>query len=138
MNILNNPKLETNFSLHEFVCKCGCKSVKFDMQVIRLLQKIRNHFNRPVTINSAYRCPTHNKKVGGVDNSQHMQGIACDISIKGVHPLEVARYAVDISFTGVGVYTHNGNLFTHVDTRKKVTYWVDIQGTTKTRGVKEL
>lgn len=37
----------------------------------------------PITISSGYRCPSLNKQVGGVCNSQHVTGQAADISIKG-------------------------------------------------------
>ena len=50
--------------------------------ILNFVQKIRNHFNQPVTINSGYRCPTHNRNVGGVSNSRHTKGEAADIVVK--------------------------------------------------------
>ena len=38
----------------------------------------------PLKINSGYRTPEHNAKVGGVPNSQHIHGKALDISTRGM------------------------------------------------------
>jgi uncharacterized protein YcbK (DUF882 family) len=37
-----------------------------------MLEEIRTHFDRPIHILSGYRCPAHNKAVGGAPDSQHM------------------------------------------------------------------
>ena len=49
-----------------------------------VLEKIRIHFGRPLTVNSGYRGPALNKAIGGAKNSQHMTGQAADIEIAGV------------------------------------------------------
>ena len=49
-----------------------------------VLEKIRNHFGRPLTVNSGYRGPKLNKAIGGAKNSQHMTGQAADIEIAGM------------------------------------------------------
>lgn len=43
------------------------------------LNFIREKFGRPIIVNSAYRTPEVNKKVGGAKRSLHMQGRAADI-----------------------------------------------------------
>ena len=50
---------------------------------VKLLQPLRDAYGKPITINSGYRCPELNKAVGGVPNSQHVLGMASDISIDG-------------------------------------------------------
>lgn len=113
-------KLSNNFYLYEFECKCGkCKNTIIDKKLVNSLQKIRDKYNKPVIINSGYRCTAHNKAVGGVSNSQHTKGKAADIVVKGIAPKEVASYAASIGFKGIGVY----KAFTHVDTRDKQAYW---------------
>lgn len=136
--VINNPKMETNFMLEEFMCKCGCKQTIIDIKGIHLLQDMRDHFNKPIIICSAYRCPEHNKKVGGVENSQHLLGIAYDIKIEGVTPLEVAKYALEIGFKGIGVYVNNDNYFTHVDTRPFISLWKDNKDSKVLTSVKSL
>lgn len=49
-----------------------------------VLEKIRNHFGRPLTVNSGYRGPKLNKAIGGAKNSQHLTGQAADIEIPGM------------------------------------------------------
>ena len=116
----NNTRLSENFTLNEFVCKGGdCSQVKVDMALIDFLQKIRNHFGRAVNINSAFRCEAHNKRVNGSKNSYHLKGAAADITVSGIAPLEVAKYAESIGIKGIGLY----DTFVHIDTREKKSFW---------------
>jgi len=43
-----------------------------------LMEKIRNVLGVPLHVNSWYRCPTLNARVGGVTNSRHMLALATD------------------------------------------------------------
>lgn len=118
-------KCSTNFRVNEFSCKgtgC-CKTVKLDMELVKILQNIRDNFNQPVTVTSGYRCPTHNKAVGGVSNSYHTKGQAADIVVKNVSPTEVAKYAESIGVLGIGCYTGSDGNFVHIDTREKKAFW---------------
>lgn len=47
--------------------------------VEEVLEPVRERFGKPITVNSGFRCPIHNRAVGGVANSQHMRGEAADI-----------------------------------------------------------
>lgn len=87
---------------------------------VKLLHKIRNHFNKPVKITSAYRTSQHNKKVGGASGSYHLKGQASDIQVSGVNPIIVAVVARQYGANGIGVYSN----FTHIDTRTKTSYWI--------------
>lgn len=114
-------KLSTNFKVKEFACKDGSDLILIDSNLVKLLQEIRNHFNKSVKINSGYRTITHNKKVGGSSNSYHTKGQASDIVVSGVHPILVAMYAEKLNAGGIGVYSN----FVHVDTRSKKYRWID-------------
>ena len=46
---------------------------------LQLLDKARTHAQIPFVISSGYRTKEHNKKVGGVDSSAHLKGLAADI-----------------------------------------------------------
>ena len=52
--------------------------------ITNIMEPIRNHFNKPVTVDCIYRCPALNKAVGGVPTSQHVKGQACDFVISGL------------------------------------------------------
>lgn len=92
-----NCKEFKNFKYSEFKCKCGgryCNGypVPFSYELAKNLQKIRSHFGKPLTITSPLRCETWNSKQGGVKNSKHKKGWACDFYIKGVSYNTLARY----------------------------------------------
>ena len=119
-----NKSLSTNFKVKEFRCNDGSDTVLIDSGLVAILQKIRTHFGRPVTINSAYRTATYNYRVGGASGSQHVKGTAADIVVKGVAPKEVAKYAESIGVKGIGLYeTAKDGYFVHVDTRANKSFW---------------
>ena len=49
---------------------------------VKLLQPLREAIDKPISINSGYRCPELNKAVGGVPTSQHVKGEAADLRIE--------------------------------------------------------
>jgi uncharacterized protein YcbK (DUF882 family) len=120
-----------NFKLKEFECKCGCDMpLEVYENIIKLssqLQFLRDYTGRPITVNSAYRCPKHNKKVGGSKTSQHMLGKAADITIQSLKPAEVFMIIEDLIDMGhmlqggLGLYEKKG--FTHYDIRKTKARW---------------
>lgn len=120
-----NKKLSTNFTVKEFACKDGSDYLLVNTALVALLQKVRDHFGKPITINSAYRNVAYNKKVGGASNSQHVLGYAADIVVKGVAPKEVATYVESImpNSGGIGEYGGCKGEFTHIDTRTKRSRW---------------
>lgn len=60
-----------------------------------VLEKIRVHFAKPLTINSGYRGPKLNKAIGGAKTSQHLTGQAADIEIAGVDNLVLFSWIRD-------------------------------------------
>lgn len=67
---------------------------------IEVLQPIRDHFGKPVTVTSGYRSPALNKLVGGSVSSHHTLGMAADIEIAGVPNHELAEWIRDnLEFT---------------------------------------
>lgn len=88
-----NKKLSANFAVKEFRCKDGTDPIFIDDVLVKLLQNIRNHFGKAVTITSAYRTAAHNKAVKGATYSQHCYGMAADIRIQGVDVETLATYA---------------------------------------------
>lgn len=108
--------ISPNFKVKEFKCKDGSDEILLDSSFIKLkLQAIRDHFGKPVTINSAYRTVSYNKKVGGATNSYHTKGRAFDIVVKDVPLNDVCSYAASIGVKGIIRY----NTFVHIDSREQ-------------------
>ena len=61
----------------------------------KVLQPVREHFGKPVTINSGYRSPESNAAVGGSKTSDHCKGQACDLEIDGVSNPDLAQWIMD-------------------------------------------
>lgn len=116
-----NKKLSANFRVREFACSDGSDPIFIDTELVKILQKIRNHFGKSITITSAYRTPTKNKAVGGETYSQHLYGKAADIKVKGVTPKAVATYANKLMPNKGGIGTYS--TFTHVDVRATKSRW---------------
>lgn len=118
-----NKKLSTHFKVQEFACKDGSDAVLVAPRLVMVLQSIRSRFGAAVTINSGYRTPQYNAKVGGVAHSQHCYGTAADITVRGQKPAAVAAYARELmpDWGGVGVYSQKG--FTHIDVREAKADW---------------
>lgn len=116
-----NKKLSANFKVREFACTDGSDPIFIAPKLVDVLQNIRDHFGKPVTINSAYRTVTKNRACGGTPQSQHLYGTAADISVRGVAPSEVATYAEKLlsNYGGVGRYA----TFTHIDVRETKSRW---------------
>ena len=121
-----SDKIAPNFQYKEFDCHGSgcCSKTTIDEKLVAYVQQIRDHFGKPVTITSPYRCEVHNKRVGGATKSYHMQGRAADIVVQGVSSREVAKYAESIGILGIGLYeTSADGYFTHIDTRTTKSFW---------------
>ena len=117
-----NLKVSQNFKVREFACSDGSDVILIAPDLVILLQAIRDHFGKPVTINSGYRTVAHNKKVkNAASDSEHTKGWAADIKIAGIAPKVVAAYIETLipNSGGIGIY----NSFVHVDTRSKRSRW---------------
>lgn len=113
--------ISKNFRVREFRCQDGSDVVFIESDLVDILQKIRDHFGKAVTINSAFRTFSHNKKVGGATYSQHLYGTAADIKVSGVTASAVADYVETLmpNTGGIGRYS----TFTHVDVRSIKSRW---------------
>jgi uncharacterized protein YcbK (DUF882 family) len=105
-------QLTRNFSLHELTksetaMRHGLENAPGPVEIANLttlagkvLQPIRDHFAKGVHVNSGFRHPDVNAKVGGSKTSDHTKGQAADIEIPGVPNAELAQWIADnLSFT---------------------------------------
>lgn len=130
-----SDKIAKNFQYKEFDChgQGCCSTTIIDEKLVEYVQQIRDHFGKPVTITSPYRCEVHNRRVGGATKSYHMRGQAADIVVQGVSSREVAKYAESIGILGIGLYeTSKDGYFTHIDTRTTKSFWYGQSGQPRT------
>ena len=78
------------------------------------LENFAQSLGRPITLNSAYRSPEYNAKIGGAKKSMHVQRKAADVQwgTSSVQSrVDMIQKAIDAGLTGIGCY----NSFMHVD-----------------------
>lgn len=122
-------KLTENFSLSEFSCKDGAPVPGDLLDNVELLAKnlqvLRDHLGEPIHVNSGYRTPAYNAKVGGKPKSKHLTAEAADITVKSKSPRQLVTIIEKLiaqgklRFGGVGLYPG----FVHVDIRKGKARW---------------
>ena len=123
-----NRRLAPDFKVRELRCQDGTDTVMVDEALTVVLQCIREHFGKAVTITSGYRTAAHNAAVGGAKSSQHLLGRAADIRVQGVSVEDVAAYAEQLmpDWGGVGRYPVKAGRaagWVHVDTRATKSRW---------------
>ena len=123
-------KLSKNFSLSEFDCNDGSTTPDEVIVNLRLLaeqlQILRDFIGKAITINSGYRSPHYNKKIGGVLKSiTRFRSTAADIRVEGVSPREIHGIISELikdgrmKEGGLGKYSS----FTHYDIRGTKARW---------------
>lgn len=142
-------KISTHLALWEVECPCGCRSVEehpdiMDNYLIQGFERVRGHVNRPVHVNSGYRCPSYQAKRRAIEietkkelfgmteeelvvrrliwhslDSPHCKGLALDIRVDGLESIKLFAIVIHKGFTGVGLYPWG----CHVDPRPVFTTW---------------
>ena len=106
--VINNIQLSQHFQLSEF---CNLKKYPQNIPTIQqisnmiygcrnLLEPAREVIGCPIIINSGFRNAEVNRRVGGVKNSQHLQGCAADI-----RPKDPQQFQRLVSFLKACEYT---------------------------------
>ncbi len=103
-----------NFSDQELRCSC-CGENLMDEGFLARLQTVRNKFGKAMRLSSAYRCPEHDKAVGGA--GPHQTGHAVDVLVSGSDGLQLVNIAVDCGMQGIGIRQHGeyAGRFVHLD-----------------------
>lgn len=122
-------QLTTNFSLYEFACRDGTpvpeKYIDNVKELATNLQVLRDYLGESVHINSSYRHPAYNKKIGGKPASQHLTASAADITTKSKTPKQLAAVIEKLIAEkkmkqgGLGIYPG----FIHYDIRGIKARW---------------
>lgn len=133
----NTTHYSENFTREELNCKgrnvpgdCGCNGKNPPAEIQRALaqfcktalEPLRDEYGEPIGILSGYRCPIHNRYVGGASNSMHMSGEAADPAVPAGKQQQFDRAAASvpaIRHGGRGKYPNGGR---HVDTGPERTW----------------
>ena len=110
--------LSRHFQVQELSCR-HCQKVYVTPLLMNMLEQIRSRAGVALTINSGYRCPTHNANLGGAPSSKHMLGMAADIAVPDkyrTNPAEFLEICEDVAKGVRGGYHYYPNShFVHVD-----------------------
>lgn len=105
------------FTRAEFRCpcgKCGGFPVEPDENIVRLLDKVREHFGAPAIVSSGVRCQAHNDGLpGSAKNSYHLRGKAVDFCVRGVSGATLLAYVKQLPVHYA--YQIGTSDFVHVD-----------------------
>jgi len=122
-------QLTENFNIDEFKCKDGTavpqNLIPNVKKLAENLQVLRDYVGKPIHLNSGYRSPAYNKKIGGAPESKHKLAQAGDITIPGMTPTEVHKTILKLI---TDKKMHNGGLglyktFVHYDIRPTPARW---------------
>lgn len=122
-------RLTKNFVLSEFACKDGTPVPNDKIELIKELaenlQILRDHVEKPIRINSAYRTEEYNQRIGGAPRSQHVACRAADIVVIGMLPNIVQDTIEDLIESGKMAEGGMGRYgtFTHYDIRGYRARW---------------
>lgn len=122
----SNEQLTKHINAREIRCKCGkMHATLYDTDTLNkiehLISAVADYYNATpekthIFLSSGYRCPDHDKAVGGNGKGTHTAGYALDFEMivpgKGVDSRVIAALAKDIGFTGIGRIS---DYYIHVD-----------------------
>ena len=90
----------------------GCN---MSQEILNMLDATRKIYGKPMRITSGFRTKTHNKKVGGVESSSHLKGLAADIACsESKNRFDMIKALLQVGFKRLGV----AGTFIHVDIDK--------------------
>ena len=127
----DETQLSAHFNVHEFRCKCGkTHDTELNPKLVTNLEKLYRVLGcSKIIVTSGYRCPTHDKNVGGNGTGQHTKGNAADVICYGqdgsiISTKKVACKAQDIGFGGIGNIDRTYTAI-HVDVRTGAKWYGD-------------
>jgi lysozyme family protein len=107
----NGTRIPANAEVVDGMCK-----------IAEVMEEVREYLgDRSIRVNSWYRDPSSNRRVGGAKDSRHMKGDAVDFVVEGISPPEVNR-RLDGWWKDRGGLASD-NSFTHIDARGYRARW---------------
>ena len=119
----DNTQLSLHFNVREFRCSCGkSHETLLASELVDKLEALYTALNcSKIIVTSGYRCPEHDKAVGGTSSGQHTKGTAADVCCYGqdgqpISSKTVCCKAQDLGFGGIANITTSYQ-YTHLDVR---------------------
>lgn len=119
----DNTQLSPHFNAREFRCQCGQPhETLIASELVDKLETLYTALNcSKIIVTSGYRCPEHDKAVGGTSSGQHTKGTAADVCCYGqdgqpISSKTVCCKAQDLGFGGIANITSSYQ-HTHLDVR---------------------
>ena len=127
----DQTQLSPHFNAREFRCQCGQPhETLIASELIDKLEALYTALNcSKIIVTSGYRCPEHDKAVGGTSSGQHTKGTAADVCCYGqdgqpISSKTICCKAQDLGFTGIANITSSYQ-YTHLDVRTSGKWYGD-------------
>ena len=127
----DSTQLFPHFNAREFRCSCGkSHETLLASELVDKLEQLYTALNcSKIIVTSGYRCPEHDKAVGGTSSGQHTKGTAADVCCYGqdgqpISSKTVCCKAQDLGFTGIANITSSYQ-YTHLDVRTSGKWYGD-------------
>ena len=127
----DSTQLSPHFNVREFRCQCGSNhETLIASELVDKLEALYTALNcSKIIVTSGYRCPEHDKAVGGTSSGQHTKGTAADVCCYGqdgqpISSKTVCCKAQDLGFTGIANITSSYQ-YTHLDVRTSGKWYGD-------------
>ena len=127
----DQTQLSPHFNAREFRCQCGkTHETLIASKLVDKLEALYTALNcSKIIVTSGYRCPEHDKAVGGTSSGQHTKGTAADVCCyrqdgQPISSKTVCCKAQDLGFTGIANITSSYQ-YTHLDVRASGKWYGD-------------
>ena len=125
----DSTQLSPHFNVREFRCSCGkSHETLLASELVDKLEALYTALNcSKIIVTSGYRCPEHDKAVGGTSSGQHTKGTAADVCCYGQDGQPISSKTVcckDLGFTGIANITSSYQ-YTHLDVRTSGKWYGD-------------
>ena len=127
----DSTQLSPHFNAREFRCQCGkTHETLIASELVDKLESLYTTLNcSKIIVTSGYRCPEHDKAVGGTSSGQHTKGTAADVCCYGqdgqpISSKTICCKAQDLGFTGIANITSSYQ-YTHLDVRTSGKWYGD-------------
>lgn len=102
------------FPKNETSCKCGCGGDITD-EFRDFLNRVREDVGAAMYVTSGMRCTAYDSSIGG--KGRHPTGEAADVACRGVHGLNVLKYALAHGAKAIGTSQkgRHSSRFLHID-----------------------